>query len=154
VAFRSFSSKAQLNDELFPIEVACRGRKYPHCDRSHRSCARSLKAEKAADCDEVGHLKCLWWIDLPLYIQEGRREWINAANTMPSQWRSQTKRSGGPKCLILGEQQYFIWDTASQSTKLLTILKIGKGMAPWAPLARPMYPPIALLEKSASNDLK
>jgi len=24
---------------------------------------------------------------------------------------------GGPKCLILGEQQYFVWDTASQSTK-------------------------------------
>jgi len=27
------------------------------------------------------------------------------------------KSFGGPKCLILGEQQYFLWDTTSQSTK-------------------------------------
>jgi len=33
------------------------------------------------------------------------------------QWRSQPKIGGGAKCLILGEQQYFVWDTASQSTK-------------------------------------
>jgi len=28
-------------------------------------------------------------------------------------WRP--KDLGGSKCLILGEQQYFLWDTASQS---------------------------------------
>jgi len=30
-----------------------------------------------------------------------------------AQWHSQYKNFGGPKCLILGEQQYFVWDTAS-----------------------------------------
>jgi len=33
----------------------------------------------------------------------------------PKSWGSKT--FGGPKCVILGEQQYFVWDTASQSTK-------------------------------------
>jgi len=38
------------------------------------------------------------------------------------QRREQTKIFGGQnvfgeKCLILGEQQYFVWDTAFQSTK-------------------------------------
>jgi len=36
-----------------------------------------------------------------------------------------------PKCLIFGEQQYFLWDTTSQSTKLLDILNILGAMAPW-----------------------
>jgi len=27
------------------------------------------------------------------------------------------QKFGGSKCLILGEQHYFVWDTASQSTK-------------------------------------
>ena len=36
-----------------------------------------------------------------------------------------------PKCLILREQQYFVWDTASQSTKWLDMLKIWGDMAPW-----------------------
>ena len=30
---------------------------------------------------------------------------------------SQPKLLAGPRSLILGEQQYFVWDTASQSTK-------------------------------------
>jgi len=30
----------------------------------------------------------------------------------------------GTKCLILGDQQYFVWDTTSQSTKWIDILKI------------------------------
>ena len=45
------------------------------------------------------------------------------------QWRSQPKIGGGAKCLILGEQQYFVWDTASQSTKWLNTLKIVGGYA-------------------------
>jgi len=32
---------------------------------------------------------------------------------------------GGLKCLALSEQQYFCLDAASQSTKLLDMLKIG-----------------------------
>jgi len=55
------------------------------------------------------------------------------------QWRSQPKicilrgkNFGGPKCLILGEQQYFVWDTASQSTKLLYVLNIW-GVWPLGP---------------------
>jgi len=39
--------------------------------------------------------------------------------------------------LILGEQQYFLWDTASQSTKWLLIQKIW-GHDPLDPLATPM----------------
>jgi len=34
-----------------------------------------------------------------------------------SQWRSQPKIWGEPKCLILGKQQYFVWDTSSKSPK-------------------------------------
>jgi len=38
------------------------------------------------------------------------------------QWRSQPKhflgeKIWGPKCLILGEQHYFVWENASQSIK-------------------------------------
>jgi len=40
--------------------------------------------------------------------------------------------------LILGEQQYFVWDTASQSTKSLHILNFGGSVVPWAPVATPM----------------
>jgi len=32
----------------------------------------------------------------------------------------------------LGEQQYFVWDTASQSRKWRDTLKIFGGMATWA----------------------
>ena len=51
-------------------------------------------------------------------------------------WRSQAKiiwgakKFGGTKCLILGEQQYFFWDTASQSAKWLLILKIWGASPP------------------------
>jgi len=54
------------------------------------------------------------------------------------QWRSKTAHFEEPKCLVLGEQQYFVCDTASQSTKCLDILKILGVQAPWAPLATPM----------------
>jgi len=38
------------------------------------------------------------------------------------QWRSQPKNCGGgnwggAECMILGEQHYFVWKNASQSTK-------------------------------------
>jgi len=35
--------------------------------------------------------------------------------------------------LILGEQQYFVWDTAAQSTKFLDILKIWGAKGPCPP---------------------
>jgi len=35
--------------------------------------------------------------------------------------------------LTLSKQQYFVWDTASQSTKLQDMLEIWRGMAPVAP---------------------
>jgi len=41
----------------------------------------------------------------------------------------------GEKYFILGEQQYFVWDTASQSTKSLYILKIWEGI-PWLRLCQ------------------
>jgi len=37
--------------------------------------------------------------------------------------RSQLKRLGR-KCLILGEKQYFVWGTSSQSTQLIDMLNI------------------------------
>jgi len=44
----------------------------------------------------------------------------------------------GAKCLILGEQQYFVWDAASQDTKWLAVLNIlvEHGLLP--PLATPV----------------
>ena len=50
------------------------------------------------------------------------------------QWRSQRKILERAKHLILGEQHYFVWDAASQSTKWLDMAKIGGA---W-PLATPM----------------
>jgi len=41
-------------------------------------------------------------------------------------------RVARPKCLILVEQQYFVWDTASQNTKWTDMLKVWGGMPPWA----------------------
>jgi len=35
----------------------------------------------------------------------------------PAQYVFGGQKFGGPKCLILGEQQYFLWGTASQSAK-------------------------------------
>ena len=37
------------------------------------------------------------------------------------------------KCLIFGEQQYFYWNTASQSTKWPDMPNIFGGISPWAP---------------------
>jgi len=34
-----------------------------------------------------------------------------------NQWHSQPKIWGGAKCMILGEQHYFVWKNAFQSTK-------------------------------------
>jgi len=53
------------------------------------------------------------------------------------QWRSQPKNLGGPKCLILGEEHYFVWKNASQSTKWLYFLKI-RGVA-WSLSPPPDY---------------
>jgi len=39
----------------------------------------------------------------------------------------------GQKFLILGEQQYFVWDAASQSTKRLDMLKISGRHGPLGP---------------------
>ena len=53
-----------------------------------------------------------------------------------TQWRSQpknfwrTKFWGGTKCLVLGEQQYFLWDTASQSAKWLLVQKFRGAWPP------------------------
>ena len=40
---------------------------------------------------------------------------------------------GGAECMILGEQHYFVWKNASQSTKWLYFPKIWGDMAPLAP---------------------
>jgi len=40
--------------------------------------------------------------------------------------------------LTLNEQQHFVWDTASQSTKQQDMLEIWGTWPPWAPLATPM----------------
>jgi len=39
----------------------------------------------------------------------------------------------GPNLLTLSEQQYLVWDTASQSTKRQSMLEIFRGMTPLAP---------------------
>jgi len=44
---------------------------------------------------------------------------------------SQPKVFGGPNTLTLSEQQYFVWDTASQSTKPQDMLDIWGPWAPW-----------------------
>jgi len=56
-----------------------------------------------------------------------------------AQWHDQTKIVDGSKYLILGEQEYFVWDTASLSTKWLDILKIWRVYGPLTSLATPMY---------------
>jgi len=38
---------------------------------------------------------------------------------------------GGAKCLIIGEKHYFVWDTASQSTKWLYVPKSWGGHGPF-----------------------
>jgi len=40
------------------------------------------------------------------------------------------KIGGGAKCLILGEEHYFVWKNASQSTKWLYFPKIWGGAWP------------------------
>jgi len=52
-------------------------------------------------------------------------------NAFPPQTLKLGYGPGGPKCLILGEQQYFVWDTTTQSTKWLDILNILWGHCPW-----------------------
>ena len=47
---------------------------------------------------------------------------------------------GWPQCFILSEQHYFVWDTASQSTKWLYMLKILGGHGPLSPLSTPLWP--------------
>ena len=44
----------------------------------------------------------------------------------------------GPVTLTLSEQQHFVWDNASQSTKRRGILEIWERMAPLPPLVTPM----------------
>jgi len=46
---------------------------------------------------------------------------------------------GGPKLMTLGDQQYFVWDTASQSRKLRDMQKKLGGMTHWLPKATPRY---------------
>jgi len=52
-----------------------------------------------------------------------------------AQWRIKhfASHTRGVRCLILGEQQYFVWNAASQSTKWLDSKTLGE----W-PLATPM----------------
>jgi len=70
-------------------------------------------------------------LTLPAYL------WLN-------QWRSQPKnlggqKGGGAKCMISGEQHYFLWKNVSQSTKWLYFPEIFGGHGPFgSPLATPM----------------
>jgi len=81
---------------------------------------------------------------------------IHVLHARKFQWCSQPKIFGDPKIwveeefLILGKQQYFVWDTASQSTKWRDILKIGGA---W-PLATPTASFIGLLPKTISYRAK
>jgi len=48
------------------------------------------------------------------------------------QWHSQPKTIWeGTKCLVLGEQQHFVWDTGSQSTKWRDMLKSAYSCNIW-----------------------
>jgi len=48
------------------------------------------------------------------------------------------KIRGGTKCSILGEQHYFVWDTASQRTKWLCSKNFGGSWPPRPTLATPV----------------
>ena len=50
-----------------------------------------------------------------------------------AQWHGQLKILGGSKYLILGEQQHFVWDTTSYSSKWLDIVKVWGGHGPLVP---------------------
>jgi len=63
---------------------------------------------------------------------------------MQTQWRSQPKLLAGAKILTSGEKRYFVWDTTSQSTKWLDMLKI---------LGRPWPPGYACVQTSSSSTI-
>ena len=83
--------------------------------------------------EATSHLRCLLlqikgWQKL-VFHKTNDLLW-NSLDCVVHQWCSQPKTFlGRPKRLILGEQQYFVWDAASQSTKWLDMLKIWGG--PW-----------------------
>jgi len=54
----------------------------------------------------------------------GSRDLSRDSITAIWQWRSQPKIFWGANLLILSEQQYLVWDTASQSTKWQEMLEI------------------------------
>ena len=67
---------------------------------------------------------CKLWLDACVLHQRTIFLSLPASNLLsfvakkPSYWRSQSK-NWRAKCFILGEKHYFVWDTASQSTKWL-----------------------------------
>jgi len=95
----------------------------------------------------------LKWMHTPWYVSSGTFPFVaalffstlghkavlscenNSSPVATQQSRSQPK-NWGSKCLISGEQQYFVWDTASRSTKWLDMLNILEGTDPWPPWLR------------------
>jgi len=63
---------------------------------------------------ELDNKWCRGGLELVCYF----RTWL-----FQKQWRSQPNNLGGPKFLILGSLQYFVWNIASQSTKRQGILR-------------------------------
>jgi len=59
------------------------------------------------------------------------------------------KKFRGTRFLISGDQQYFVWDIASQNTELLGMLKIWGAWTPGTPLTTPMDLRIKVPQSSA-----
>jgi len=75
---------------------------------------------------------CFWvylssGVASPIFFWGARKVFLGAA-----------KKFRGTRFLTLGEQQYFVWDIASQNTELLGMLKIWGAWTPGTPLTTPM----------------
>jgi len=84
-----------------------------------------LVAIKLKAIKEALQWRSEWQAQAQSYIHQAE---LTSKLNLQCQWR------GPPKTLTLGDQQYFVCDTASLSTKLLDMLKILGGHTPLAPL--------------------
>jgi len=88
--------------------------------------------------------KSLWFSPvisrIPMIGQREPMGLLSKSFTYTSGWNSgvaSTKFWGGPKRLILGEQQYCCLGRCFSKHKMTRYAKSLEGMAPWAPLATP-----------------
>jgi len=101
--------------------------------------------ESTCDIVNVGTFRCpSQSFGAPIVIRRPRNRGLLAPLVTPviplHQWRSWSKMFRRAKNLTLCELQYFVWDTASQSTKWVDMLNIFGGNCPLGiPLATPTH---------------